>query len=207
MTLLKTPFRCAALLIISTGAIVSMTSSAWAAEAHASPMDLITLTPVWVWFILVALVVMGLRAARPRIMGISGIVIWPALMTCYAMSRFLTMSLDSMMLLAAIVSAPVGGLLAVLLERGRPAKALGNARIGVPGGYATLVIMLSIFLVRYISGVIEAMAPQFAAQQGFLVFLSASSTLFAGLLVTRTVMRVTLALSEGSEPAQLTQQS
>ena len=151
-------------------------------------------TPVWVWFLLVGLIALGLKWTQPRQTGLTGIFVVPAIMVLLSLSHLLSDGL-SMVSLAALA---LGGLLGVAaglsLERRYRPVALGGGRLQLAGEWTPMLVMLGVFLTRYTGAAVAAAAPVVAEGLEFRLMLGGLSAFFALLLVTRTSLRLRLAL-------------
>ncbi len=144
-------------------------------------------TPVWVWAILVALIVLGVRQFRSRVVTRYSVLIAPVV--------FLIVGL------MAAGRGPVGlatwavALMATALFTFRVWKPTGGARydaatdrLNLPGSAVPMVLMLSIFLLNYAINVVLAVKPALRAeplwQVGPAIVLGALSGVFIGRAAT-----------------------
>ena len=166
-----------------------------------SLLDIVTHTPAWAWLVLVALVWLGLQRTRPRDVGVARLVLMPAILVALSLSNLLLGGLS----IGVIAGLGLGGLLGAAagfaLERLQPARPLGNGRIWLPGEWTSLVVVLAVFVVRYVRAVAASVDPVLAGSDAFVVPMTGLSGFFALMLITRTVLRLRVALT--AVPTQL----
>lgn len=159
-------------------------------------------TPVWVWGLLFGLTALGLSQLRTRWMGVRRLVVMPLVMTLLSLlgtvSAFAAQPTLAMALLAwatgLVFTAWAGSRLlpAVLLPVDR-----GDRSVQVPGSALPLVLMLSIFLVKYVVGVDLAMTPTLGSQPTYTVVVGLLYGVFSGVFACRA-WRLTASLRSAS---------
>ncbi|WP_114087340.1 DUF6622 family protein [Thalassospira profundimaris] len=147
-------------------------------------------TPTWVWFLLAFLLYRGLKASQPRTTSLYGPLIMPVIMFAISLQSHSTHfampgTIDFLWLTALGVGGLGGVLLAshtsISVEPGPP------ARIHMPGSWASLVLILMIFLTQYIFGVIDATQPELASDPGIELAQAVLAGLFSGLFLGRGI--------------------
>lgn len=160
-------------------------------------------TPVWVWGLLAALVVLGLAQARDRRAGLTRTVVLPLGMAVFSLSGLVTAFGASPSVLGAWLSA-VAVALTVVLMRPLPAGVRYDASqrvFALPGSWVPLVLILGIFSIKYATGVTLAMHPGLRADASLALAVAALSGLFSGIFAGRTVRLLRLAARPGAQRA------
>ncbi|MGE0333380.1 MAG: DUF6622 family protein [Ramlibacter sp.] len=152
-------------------------------------------TPVWVWGLLAALVVLGLSQARDRSVGLTRTMVLPLGMGVFSLSGLVTgLGASPTVLGTWLVAAAVA--LAAVLVRPLPAGVRYDAAsrsFALPGSWVPLVLILGIFSIKYATGVALAMQPALRADAAFALAVAAASGLFSGIFAGRTLRLLRLA--------------
>jgi hypothetical protein len=157
-------------------------------------------TPRWVWFLLAGLLWLGLGMTRGKTISASRAAIMPVVMTSLSLwgtiSAFGRSELFGSVLLVWAVAAVV---LAAAVARMSPPAAMhydaSSRRFTVPGSWVPLLLILALFLVKYMVGIEVAMQPALAHDGSYSLPYAAiygvSSGIFAGraLRMGRLAMR------------------
>lgn len=146
-------------------------------------------TPLWVWGLLAGLLVLGVSQLRDRTAGLARVSLLPLAMTLFSVSGTASalgasphraMALSAWLIAAALAFA--------LLARGRgdaaqydPARRL----FLLPGSVVPLLLIVGIFLVKYVVGVDLAMAPQLVQEAPYVLTVAALYGAFTGIFVGR----------------------
>lgn len=148
-------------------------------------------TPVWVWGLLAALVVLGLTQARARTAGLSRVLATPVAMTALSVYGMVS-AFGGRGLLLPVLAAWLGaaGLVVALLWRSAPRTGTHyeatTRRFFLPGSFVPLVLILGIFMTKYAVGVALALQPALARDAGFALLVTALYGVFNGLFAART---------------------
>lgn len=147
-------------------------------------------TPVWVWGLLIGLTALGSSQLRSRWMGVRRLVLMPVVMTLLSVlgtvSAFAGQATLVLALLAwvcgLVIAAGVGAYLwaTVLLPLDRSTQ-----RVHVPGSAVPLLLILAIFLVKYVVGVDLAMTPTLASQPTYAAVVGLLYGVFSGVFASR----------------------
>ncbi len=150
---------------------------------------IISRTPVWVWGLLVALLALGLTQTRTRQVSVTRATVLPLVMA--------GLSLLGVLSTFGAQALPMGTWLTALLGSALAAKALGawrgvtwsaaTARFEVPGSWLPMLIILSIFVVKFYVGVSVAMQPELRANQQFSLIVCGVYGVFSGLFLARAI--------------------
>jgi|GEM_PF-2096233 len=184
---------------LSLGALAALTVPARAADtvpATGSPslVDIISHTPIWVWLILAGLIWLGLGRTRDREVGIVSLIGFPLILVALSFFNLFGGSFGLAGLGGAAVGALLGLACGIELERRLRPSRIAPDRLFVPGDWSSLVVVLVVFLTRYVKSVAAVVDPLLAQSEGFVAVTSGLSTLFAVMLLTRTVLRLRLIL-------------
>ncbi len=165
-----------------------------------------TNTPRWVWILLGALLWIGLKQATARSASLKRITLMPLAMT--ALSLYGTVNVFGadplnlgVWLLAASLTAT--GVLAQNLPaatRYDPA----TQRFSLPGSWVPLVLILGIFITKYVVGATTTLHPELARDAGFSMVFCALYGGFSGVFLARAARLWRLALAaegQGMQPA------
>ena len=157
-------------------------------------------TPVWVWGLLAALVVLGLSQTRERSAGLARTVVLPLGMGAFSLSGLVTGFGASPAVLGAWLAATAVAL-AVVLMRPLPAGVRYDAarrEFALPGSWVPLALILGIFSIKYATGVALAMQPALRADPAVALAIATLSGLFSGIFAGRTVRLLRLAVRPGA---------
>lgn len=147
-------------------------------------------TPIWVWVVLPALIVLGMLLTRDRQRSALVAFLPSAAFSAYSFYGALTAFGAPFM---AVTAWMVGFLLALLLLRPSIGKALARLRfdprkiIPIRGSYAPMAMILGIFFLRYALNVTKAIRPDILVMPLAIAFLAGGLGLLSGLLLGRTL--------------------
>jgi hypothetical protein len=150
-------------------------------------------TPFWVWALLIAVVMLGLRLARERTVTASRLVLLPLLLVALAVSTLATATSDDLGMTGAIVGLLAGGLAGVRIESRAGAERVSPGVLRLNGEWVALPIILAVFLVRYVATAISATDPLLAAAPAYHFVIALLAAFFAALTLARTGLRLRLA--------------
>ncbi len=153
-------------------------------------------TPLWVWGLLAALVVLGLTQARDRSAGLARTVVLPLGMGAFSLSGLVTGFGASPAVLGAWLAAAALALTAVVLRPLPAGVRYDTARreFALPGSWVPMALILGIFSIKYATGVMLALQPALRSDAAFALAVAAASGLFSGRFAGRTVRLLRLAL-------------
>lgn len=160
-------------------------------------------TPTWVWLLLAGLLSLGVSMLRSKTIGVLRAAIMPVAMTGLslwgAISAFSHSAIYAYVLLAWAVAAVL--LAAVVGRMTPPAGTAFNPQdrtFTVPGSWVPLVLIVGIFLVKYVVGVEVAMNPGLAQDSSYSLTYGVVYGAFSGIFTGRSIRLARLAL--GSSP-------
>ncbi|MEO6033572.1 MAG: DUF6622 family protein [Burkholderiaceae bacterium] len=150
-------------------------------------IDIIKYTPLWVWGLLAALLVLGGSQARDREVGIARVTLLPLAMIALALYGVVgAFGAHPAPLTAWALGVAAALILGARLVAPRGARRLPTgARLHVRGSWLPLALIVSIFIVKYTVGVSLAMHPELARANGFDALASLAYGGFSGLFLAR----------------------
>jgi hypothetical protein len=154
-------------------------------------------TPVWVWLLFGALLVLGVLQSRPRLVARWQVLALPLallLLGLWSMAAgFASQPLAAVVWLASLI---LGGRLGLKLPRAAATRWLvAQQRLQLPGSWVPMLIIITIFLLRYVTGVAQAMHPEWRSQLSVQVPLAVAFGLLSGVFVGRAAGLWTLTRS------------
>jgi hypothetical protein len=126
--------------------------------------DIASGAPTWVYILLVALIVLGVRRLRTRDMPAAVALIAPAAFLIWSVMgdhAFANRAGLGVALSAWLAGIAVGALTGVLLPDPRGER-LPNGRVRLPGSWLPLLLYIGVFVVRFACGAWAAIVPQHA---------------------------------------------
>ena len=150
-------------------------------------LDILEHTPVWVWIVLGALILLGLQQSRTRDVSIARATILPVVMIVLSLSGVVG-AFGHVPLALVAWTAGVGLSLtfagnAVAVRGASRSTRPGHLRI--PGSFIPVVLIIAVFITRYTAGVALAINPSLAANTAVAVTLSLVYGVFSGLFWSR----------------------
>lgn len=144
-------------------------------------------TPVWVWILLLALFILGIIQSRPRAMTLRRTLILPTVMTGLSIAGTISTFgvAPSVLLTWSLTAGTVAWLVG---RRPVPARIRYDPNTGVfhlPGSVIPLLLILGIFLVKYMVGVMLAIQPVLSENAGFILLISSLYGAMSGIFVGR----------------------
>ncbi|MGH1360252.1 MAG: DUF6622 family protein [Burkholderiaceae bacterium] len=143
-------------------------------------LNIISHTPLWVFVLLLALVLIGSVQAKPRTVTLHRVMILPLVM--FGLSLAGVIASYGFHLLA--FAAWSGGLLGVIwmasnrIRTDRVSYNPATRELSLPGSWWPLALMMLIFAVKYVSGAVTAINPELARTAAFTM---GSCALYGGL--------------------------
>jgi len=156
-------------------------------------------TPAWVWGLLAALTALGLSQTQPRTVSLVRVTVLPLVL--------IGLSLTGVFSAFGHFPVALGGWAAgfgVALTFARSAVAVRGASwiesrnmIHVPGSWLPLVLILTLFAIKYVAGVNLAMHPELHGNATFAGLCSLGYGFFSGLFLARALSLRSLAPRSG----------
>ena len=144
-------------------------------------------TPFWVWVTFCAVIALGISQIRTREVSSARATVLPVVMIVLSLSGVLgAFSQVPLALGAWAVGLAVSLKLAgnVLAVRGASWSA-ETRHFRVPGSFVPLMLILGVFVTKYVAGVVLAINPSLAANTSVAIVLSLVYGAFAGLFWAR----------------------
>ena len=147
-------------------------------------------TPGWVWGLLAGLLLLGALQMRTRSVAPARTVLLPLGLALFSLGGLARDLMTTPWLLPAVAlwMLTAAALLAIAWNRRPPAGVHyepATRRIRLPGSVVPLLIILAIFLVKYVVGVELALQPALREQTAFALGLAVASGALSGLLAAR----------------------
>jgi len=154
-------------------------------------------TPFWVYLILLFLISRGIKARRPATVALEKLAIIPAIFLLWdiydlLVFRKLTLATGSLWLGGLLSGAGMGY---ILIKRTAVARAAAPRSIYREADYSALPFMMFAFAVKYVLGVMSAIAPDVLLRPGVSAFAIITGGLFAGVFVGKFVRYVRVYLA------------
>ena len=150
-------------------------------------LDILEHTPVWVWIVFGALVLLGLQQSRTRDVSIARATILPVVMILLSLSGVVG-AFGPVPFALAAWAAGVGLSLALA---GKAVAVRGASRstqpghLRIPGSFVPVMLIMAVFITKYSAGVALAINPSLAANTAVAVTLSLVYGVFSGLFWSR----------------------
>ena len=160
-------------------------------------------TPVWVWVVFAAILLLGLQQTRTRDVSIARATILPVVMIVLSLSG----------VLGAFAHVPLAwvawavGVGASLLLASKAVAVRGASRatkpghLRIPGSFVPVILILAVFITKYTAGIALAMNPTLATNPGVAVALSLVYGAFSGLFWARAQSLRALIGGHGAQAA------
>ena len=150
---------------------------------------IITRTPTWVWLLLAGLVTLGLTQTRTRQMSLVRATVLPIVMMGLSLFGVLsTFGANALSLSAWFAALVTSALAAMALGAWRGVTwSATTARYEVPGSWLPMLIILSIFAVKFYVGVNVAMKPALKLDTQFSLTVCGIYGMFSGLFLARAL--------------------
>ena len=151
--------------------------------------QIITHTPVWVWGLLAALLVLGYIQTKPRTISLARSAILPIVMTALSiLGTVSTFALQPSIAAAWLISAIVGVVLLLkIFSQSADRFDATHQVFHVTGSWVPMVLILGIFITKYGVGVATGMHPELAQNTTFAMQISALYGLFSGVFIGRAL--------------------
>jgi hypothetical protein len=150
-------------------------------------LDILAHTPVWVWIVFGALILLGLQQSRTRDVSIARATILPIVMIVLSLSG--VVGAFGPVPFALVAWAAGAGLSLALA--GKAVAVRGASRstqpghLRVPGSFVPVMLIMAVFITKYSAGVALAINPSLAANTAVAVTLSLVYGAFSGLFWSR----------------------
>jgi len=161
-------------------------------------------TPTWVWGLLAALLAIGFSQVRDRTASLARVSFMPLAMGAFSAWGTLS-ALGSSPLLAQAVglwlAAAAAALALVAPGQAKAAYDPATRSYRLPGSFVPLLLIVGIFLVKYVVGVELAMAPRLVQDTQYALTVAGLYGAFTGIFVGRALRLWRLAFRPASAVA------
>jgi hypothetical protein len=145
-------------------------------------------TPIWVWGLFAGLVAVGISQLRARTASLARVSVLPVAMTLFSIWGTFSVAGGAPHLAGAAAAWLIaGGLAFALVAPGQAAAEFDPVQRSyrLPGSAIPLLLIVGIFLVKYVVGVELAMAPRLAGETRYVLVVAALYGAFTGVFVGR----------------------
>jgi hypothetical protein len=156
-------------------------------------IDILLGAPLWAWFVLAGLIVLGGLQTMSRRLPLAAILVLPVVMTAFSLYSIGVSFADPL----ASFGAWGTGAVAALMLNGLMLRSPGGVRYDadakrfeLPGSFTPLVLMLAIFATRFAMTATAEVNPAAAASAGFVLATSAALGFLAGVFASRALVIV-----------------
>lgn len=162
-------------------------------------IEIIRHTPLWVWGLLAALLILGARHTRPRQVARAQLLALPLILLALGLMSLAPLFME--LPLAAglwLLALTLGGHGAARLKA--PAEARWDAaakRLAVPGSFFPLLLIIAIFGLKYSLGVALALHPSWREDAAVVLPMALLYGALSGLLLGRAWGLLSLTLRHG----------
>jgi uncharacterized membrane protein len=152
-------------------------------------------TPLWVWGLLAALLVLGFSQVRSRSAGLARITLLPLGLGAFSLYGTVSAFGASPTVIGSWLAATTL-LLLIVTQMPLPAGARYDStrrQFQLPGSWVPMALMMGIFLTKYIVGVSLVMHPELKANANFSLAIGTLYGVYSGIFAGRAVrlMRLT----------------
>ena len=143
--------------------------------------------PRWVWFLLVALIALGVSLSFPRRVSLRRAILVPAAMVTLSFYGVVSVFAQTPLALVAWavgVAAALAGARAMRLWQGI-AWSPADARVILPGSWVPLLLIVTLFGIKFGVGASLAMNPALAREAGFAAAVGLLYGGFSGVFLAR----------------------
>ncbi|MFZ6755052.1 DUF6622 family protein [Undibacterium sp. Dicai25W] len=166
--------------------------------------EILTHTPLWVWFILLFLVSRGMKASKDRVMSFKSMVILPVFMLLWSLQGIYQ---HFGMQAAVIVCWSTGCLLGLglifVFGNKQAMSLLPDGQLHMRGSWKPMILLLTMFSIKYVENVIVAMKPALKTEIGFVSTTCLIYGLMNGLFLANLLRVIYLtSIKNASTPPQ-----
>lgn len=157
-------------------------------------------TPFWVWPLLAALIWLGLSRTKIRETNPAPLLIPPLLFGGLVIVKLVLSGFAPMPMFGTTSGIVLGALAVLWLKPARNTARLPDGRLRIEGEWASLVIMMLVFIANYAAGVAGSIAPQITTGPEFQYTIALINGFSASLMASRTYayLRTTRILQIGA---------
>lgn len=145
-------------------------------------------TPMWVWPLLLVLLWLGFSQTRAREVTTLRILVMPLAITLLSLLGIVSgFGLATESLVAWAVALAISARIVIRRAAGTTARYDDSTgRFSIPGSWAPLTLILSIFVVKFAVGVTLALQPNMVSDDRFAIAVSCLYGVFSGVFIGRS---------------------
>ena len=167
-------------------------------------IGVVTHTPVWVWVLFIFLISRGLKARRPATVTLERLAIIPGIFLIWdiydlIVYRTLTPGTVALWTAGILAGAALGYF---LIKQAAITRAEAPRSLHRQADYTALPFMMLAFAVKYVLGVMSAIAPQTLQQPAISALAIVSGGLFAGVFIGKFTRYVEVFSRTAPRPAE-----
>ena len=161
-------------------------------------------TPIWVWVIFIFLLSRGIKARKPATVTLEKLAIIPAVFLIWdiydlLIYRGLSLATCALWLVGLLSGAALGY---ILIQRTAVTRGTAPRTLHRQADYTALPFMMLAFAVKYVLGVMSAIAPATLERPGVSAFVIIVGGVFAGVFLGKFTRYVTFYLAGAAAPAR-----
>ena len=164
-------------------------------------LEIIVHTPLWVWAVLAYLIFVGIKSSRDHEVAGARVFIVPAIITLLALSHVFADEVTAIKQVALALGLVLGVLVGYWRHRSSGARVIAPGRLFLKGSWGNMIVLMTIFAIRYVSNVMAEVAPETAASVPVTATTTAISGFLMGMSISLALLRLRLA-STTTQPSQ-----
>ncbi len=160
-------------------------------------------TPLWVWGLLAALLVLGFSQTRSRTVGLPRVALLPLGLGIFSLYGTISAFGASPSVLGSWLATAVL-LVLVVTQFAAPAGARYHAatrQFELPGSWVPMALIMGIFLTKYVVGVSLVMHPELKLHTNFSLAIGTLYGVFSGIFAGRAIRLIRLAMRPATAPS------
>jgi len=132
--------------------------------------EILTHTPLWVWFILLFLISRGIKASQDRVMSLKSMVILPVFMLLWSLQGiFQHFGSQVPVIICWSVGCLLGLSLVLVFGNKQAIRLLPDGQIQLRGSWKPMLLLLSLFSIKYVENVLVVINPALKTEIGFVI--------------------------------------
>lgn len=157
-------------------------------------LQIFTHTPAWVWLLLIGLCVIGFHQTKARQVSVQRVLILPCIMLLLALHSIYT-GLGSTLVYLVVWSVTACLTCLVIISRSTPSDHHYDhvaQKFTIAGSWQPLILMLGIFIAKYVMNVSLAIHPELMLQPQFALGFTIIFGIFNGAFLVRPLVLLKL---------------
>lgn len=149
--------------------------------------EIVVSTPIWVWALLVFVVYLGVKRSRPRTVRPEMIVGFSLIFVLITLGRLAQSGFALAPVFGVVTGALFGAVVVLVLRPARGTRRLADGRLHLDGEWASLLLLLAIFVSNYVHGVMGDIAPAVEATVAAQFSFALINGITSGFMIARTM--------------------